>query len=122
MSGLAFDTPSFSRRPQKGGFTQGQAETLASEQGRLIDDQLASKSDIARLELKIATVRADLVREIEASRSDARLGLEHFRILQGKDLEILKRDLTMRLSTIIGGMLVTVATVLGILSRFPILH
>ena len=111
MSGLTFDTLSFSRRLQEGGFTQGQTETLATEQARLIDDRLASKSDIQRLELQIESVRADLVRDIERSRE-----------LTGKELEILRRDLTIRLSGMMGAMLVALVTVLGLLSRFPLLH
>ena len=57
MGGLTFDIRSFSRRLQEGGFTQGQAETLATEQARLIDDRIASKEDVARIVSEIEQVR-----------------------------------------------------------------
>lgn len=52
MTGLAFDTLAYARRMEQAGFTRVQAEALAEEQAKLIDDRLATKADLAALETR----------------------------------------------------------------------
>ena len=47
---IAFDTHRYVKRLMKGGFDELQAETLAAEQVAFLNANLATKSDIARLE------------------------------------------------------------------------
>jgi hypothetical protein len=45
-TGRAFDTLAFAKRMETVGFTRQQAEALADEQGKLIDERLATKTDV----------------------------------------------------------------------------
>lgn len=59
MSVVAFDTLKFAKRLKEAGFTEQQAEALASAQVDLIEANLATKRDLKELEVK-------LTRDIEA--------------------------------------------------------
>ncbi|MCI0735786.1 MAG: CCDC90 family protein [Beijerinckiaceae bacterium] len=63
MSALLFDTLRLSRRLRdEGHFTPEQAEALASAFGEATHDDLATKADLAKLESKIAEVKADILK------------------------------------------------------------
>ncbi len=47
--GVIFDTLAFARRLEAVGFTREQAEALAEEQAKLIDERLATKHDLELL-------------------------------------------------------------------------
>jgi hypothetical protein len=51
MTALAFDTLAYARRMEAVGFSREQAEALAEEQAKLIDDRLATKLDLEALRL-----------------------------------------------------------------------
>ena len=53
MIAVTFDTLNSSKRLEKAGFTREQAEALASEQAKLIEDGLATKNDLKELELRL---------------------------------------------------------------------
>lgn len=53
MSTLAFDTHQYVKKLKSVGFTEEQAEVMADEQKRLIEDQLATKSDLNALEARL---------------------------------------------------------------------
>ena len=61
---IAFDTHRFVKHLTQVGFTLGQAEALAEEQVNLINSNLATKADIAAVEVTlktdIATLKADM--------------------------------------------------------------
>ncbi len=59
---IAFDTHRFVKRLTKSGFTETQAETLAEEHVELLNSNLATKTDIAKVRAEIAAIRADLVK------------------------------------------------------------
>ena len=70
---IAFDTHRFVKRLTESGFTEKQAETLAEEHVALLNANLATKADIAKVEAgiealrhetsaAISTVKADLVK------------------------------------------------------------
>ena len=56
---IAFDTHRFVKRLTEGGFTEQQAETLAEEQVALLNANLATTADIARIEAGIGTLRQE---------------------------------------------------------------
>lgn len=62
MSVAVFNTHAFVKRLTAAGMPEAQAEVLADEQMRLIDDRLATKADIALLATKadITDVRAEI--------------------------------------------------------------
>lgn len=74
---IAFDTHIFVKKLQEAGFTEKQAEVLASTQAELIDERLATKRDMkeletglkhdikemeVQLEAKIAETKADIIK------------------------------------------------------------
>ena len=50
MPTITFDTHSFVKKLKAVGFSEEQAEVFASEQARLIEDNLATKKDLVELE------------------------------------------------------------------------
>lgn len=56
MSAIAFDTHAFIKRLTGAGMPEAQAEILAEEQAKLIETQLATKSDLERLKHEL-TIR-----------------------------------------------------------------
>ncbi len=78
MNAFAFDTHAFVKRLTAVGMPEPQAEALADEQVRLIDDRLATKEDIARLEASTkqeiarleAGTKADIARLEGATKAD----------------------------------------------------
>ena len=74
---IAFDTHRFVKRLTETGFTEQQAETLADEHVALLNANLATKADIAKIEADIETLRqetkADIAKveaRIETAKSD----------------------------------------------------
>ena len=57
---IAFDTHRFVKRLTDCGFTEQQAETLADEHVALLNANLATKADVARIEERIAKVEAGM--------------------------------------------------------------
>lgn len=53
MAIISFDTLAFAKKLKAAGFTEEQAETLAHAQAELIDERLATKADLERLELRL---------------------------------------------------------------------
>ena len=56
---LAFDTHRFVKRLTESGFTEKQAETLAEEHVALLNANLATKADIARVEAGVEALRQE---------------------------------------------------------------
>jgi hypothetical protein len=69
-----FDTHAFVKRLTAAGMPEAQAEVLADEQVRLIDDRLATKEDIAKLQAAtkegIARVHEDIAKLQAATKED----------------------------------------------------
>ncbi len=53
MSVVLFDTHAFVKRLTAAGMPEAQAEVLADEQTRLIDERLATKTDLRETELRL---------------------------------------------------------------------
>ena len=72
MAGLAFDTLAYARRMEAVGFSRDQAEAMAEEQAKLLDERLATKTGLEALKLAVG-------KDIEA-----------LRLAVGKDIEALR--------------------------------
>lgn len=63
---ISFDTHRFVKSLTAAGFTERQAETLAKEQIRLLEGNLATRADLATvkadLEIRIQSVKSDLMK------------------------------------------------------------
>jgi hypothetical protein len=69
MSALAFDTHAFVKRLVAAGMPEPQAEVLADQQSRLIDEKLATKADLAELDRNL---RAEIAKTEAALRAGIR--------------------------------------------------
>ncbi len=66
MSAIAFDTLKFAKRLKEAGFTEQQAEALADAEAEFIEQNLATKRDIADVKRDIADVKRD-IKELEVT-------------------------------------------------------
>ena len=66
MSAIAFDTLKFAKRLKEAGFTEQQAEALADAEAEFIEQNLATKRDIADIKRDIADVKRD-IKELEVT-------------------------------------------------------
>ena len=87
---IAFDTHRYVKRLVGCGFSQDQAETLADEQIALLNSNLATKSDIARIEAGIETFRQETKSDIKALRLATQSDIETFRQETKSDIEALR--------------------------------
>ena len=94
MAGLAFDTLAYARRMEAVGFSRDQAEAMAEEQAKLLDERLATKTDLEALKLAVGkdieALRLDLGKDIEALRLNVGKDIEALRLGVGKDMEALR--------------------------------
>ncbi len=67
---IAFDTHRFVKRLTESGFTEEQAETLAEEHVALLNANLATKADIARIEAGMDALRQETKVGMEAVKAD----------------------------------------------------
>lgn len=72
---IAFDTHRFVKRLTGCGFTEEQAETRADERVALLNGNLATRADIARIEADIARIEAG----IDALRQETRADIDALR-------------------------------------------
>ena len=61
MSALTFDTHKFIKRLTEAGMPLIQAEVLAEEQTKLIDERLATKDDLKLMELRLTMKMGALI-------------------------------------------------------------
>ena len=89
---IAFDTHQFVKNLTAHGFTEEQAEVLATEQVNLLNSNLATKADIAEVRREIAEVQrevAEVQRDIEALRQETKAEIAGVR----REIEALKAGL-----------------------------
>ncbi len=96
---IAFDTHRFVKRLTESGFTEKQAETLAEEHVALLNANLATKADVARVEAGIDALRqqtkADIARveaRIDALRQETKVGIEGLRQETKAEIEALRQE------------------------------
>ncbi len=77
---IAFDTHRFVKRLTESGFTEKQAETLAEEHVALLNTNLATKADIARVEAGMDALRQETRADIEALRQETRAAIEAVKV------------------------------------------
>ena len=85
---IAFDTHRFVKRLTDCGFTEQQAETLADEHVALLNANLATKADVARIEERIAKVEAGM----DALRQETKAGMDAFRQEIGAGMDALRLE------------------------------
>ena len=91
VNALSFDTLAFARRMEAVGFTRQQAEALAEEQAKLIDERLATKSDIELIRHDIEALKQTTKADIEVLRQTTKADLEALRLATRADIETLRQ-------------------------------
>ncbi len=116
---IAFDTHRFVKNLTAHGFSEEQAEALATEQVNLLNSNLATKADIAEVRREIEVLRQETKADIEVLRQGTKADIEVLR--QGtkaeiagvrRDIEALKVDL---LKWLFGAMFVQVGLIVTLL-------
>ena len=101
MTALAFDTLKAAKALREAGFEEAQAEAVVSTVSSAINENVASKDDLARveatLENKIEQVRTELKNDIEALRSDMNARFESV----DARFESLEQRMTLKLGAMI---------------------
>jgi hypothetical protein len=90
---IAFDTHRFVKRLTESGFTEKQAETLAEEHVALLNANLATKADIARVEAGMDALRQETRAGMDALRQETRAGMDALRQETKAAIEAVKADL-----------------------------
>ncbi len=90
---LAFDTHRFVKHLTESGFTEKQAEALAAQQVKLLDGNLATRTDITGIQRDIEALRQETRTSIEALRQETRANIEALRQETRANIEALKSDL-----------------------------
>ncbi len=86
MGAIAFDTHLFVKELTQAGMPEPQAEVLAANQARLIDEKLATKQDLKELELALG-------RDIKELETTLKHGIETLRQETKLDIAEVKRDI-----------------------------
>ena len=89
---IEFDTHRFVKRLMEGGFTETQAEILADEQVALLNANLATKEDFARLAASVEKQGQETQSSIEALRQETQSGIDALRQETKAGIEALRQE------------------------------
>ena len=89
---IAFDTHRYVKRLTENGFTEQQAETLADEQVTLLNANLATKADLARIGADVEAHRQETQAGMEALRQETKAGIEALRQETKAGIETLRQE------------------------------
>ena len=92
---IPFDTHRFVRNLVASGFTETQAEALASEQINLLNSNLATKSDIAAVLTEVNSLKSD----VEILRISTQSDIETLRLSTQSDIEALRLSTEAKIET-----------------------
>ena len=111
MNAIAFDTLKFAKRLKEAGFTEQQAEALADAEAEFIEQNLATKRDIADVKRDIKELEVTLRNEIK--RLDVKM--EQIRSDLARDLKDLEYRMTIKLGTLMVVAVGAMATLVKVL-------
>ncbi|MCY4191565.1 MAG: hypothetical protein OXD42_09650 [Rhodospirillaceae bacterium] len=100
---IAFDTHRYVKRLIDGGFTERQAETLIDAQVTLLNANLATKGDVARIEERIARIEeriAKIEAGMDALRQETKAGMDALRQETKASVEIFRQETKASIETI----------------------
>jgi len=93
MEQLNFDTHAFVKRLTGAGMPETQAEVLAEEQVRLINERLATKRDIAELKRDLMELKTELKRDLKELETRLEGKIETLRVEIKRDIAEVKVDI-----------------------------
>ena len=89
---IAFDTHRFVKHLTASGFTEQQAEALASEQVNLLNSNLATKADIESVKAEIEALRQETKAGIDSLRQETKAGIDSLRQETKAEIEALRQE------------------------------
>lgn len=111
MNAIAFDTLKFAKRLKEAGFTEQQAEALADAEAEFIEQNLATKLDIADIKRDIKELDATLRTEIK----QLEVKIEQIRSDLARDMKDLEYRMTIKLGTLMVVAVGAIATLVKLL-------
>ena len=111
MNAIAFDTLKFAKRLKEAGFTEQQAEALADAEAEFIEQNLATKRDIADVKRDIKELEVTLRNEIK----QLDVKMEQIRSDLARDLKDLEYRMTIKLGTLMVVAVGAMATLVKVL-------
>ncbi|MGH8507360.1 MAG: hypothetical protein ACREVH_01375 [Gammaproteobacteria bacterium] len=96
MNAIAFDTLKFAKRLKEAGFTEQQAEALADAEAEFIEQNLATKRDIADIKRDIKELEVTLGTEIK----QLEVRIEQIRSDLARDMKDLEYRMIIKLGTL----------------------
>ncbi len=97
MTAIAFDTLKFAKRLKEAGFTEQQAEALAAAEAEFIEENLATKRDIAEVMRTIKELETSVQRDIKALETALKRDIKELETTLKRDINeletALKRDI-----------------------------
>ena len=121
MNYTVFDTHAFVKRLTAAGMPEAQAEVLADEQVRLIDDRLATKEDIAKLQAAtkedIAKLQAATTTDIAKLQAATKTDLREMELKIDAKIESVKSEIIRWMSGTIGFQTIVVVGAVVALAR-----
>ncbi len=122
MNAIAFDTLKFAKRLKEAGFTEQQAEALADAEAEFIEQNLATKRDIADIKRDIKELEVTLRTEIKQLDATLRteikqleVKIEQIRSDLARDMKDLEYRMTIRLGTLMVVAVGAIATLVKLL-------
>ena len=110
---ILFNPLRYAKKLVEAGFTEKQAEVQAEAINEIVDEKLATKVEVEKVKSEMKTDIELVRRDIEAVRADLKrdikeldLKIENVRADLKKDIELLKRDIVIKLTSVLGSMMV----------------
>ena len=100
MPPLILDTHAAVHELVSAGMPERQAETVVRQQARLLEQNLATKTDIATLKADIEVLRQETKADIETLRQETKAGIETLRQETKADIETLRQETKTDIATI----------------------
>ena len=100
MTALAFDTLKAAKALREAGFEEAQAEAVVSTVSSAINENVASKDDLARVEASLDNKIEQVRTELKQVRTELKTGIEQVRIELKNDIEALRSDMNARFESV----------------------
>ena len=124
MSAVAFDTLKFAKRLKEAGFTEQQAEALAAAEAEFIEENLATKRDIAELRRDMKELEVNLRRDMKELEINLKRDITELETSLRRDTEGLRtelkrdmKDLEYRMTIKLGTLMVVAVGVMAALVK-----
>lgn len=107
----SFDTLQFAKRAEQAGFTKQQAEFQAEEMAKIIDNHIATKEDVADVQIEVEIIKAD-IKDLKIEVGTIKTEIEKMK-LEIEKIKLEMKAMENRIVIKMGGMLTVAVGVLA---------